>query len=119
MAGRKPRDSWLQITRSLETYVESHPERPIIVHIWASWDETGQIPRRQLQSPDVTGAFVSSGFLCLEGDATKSDPVLLEAIEMLDRKAPPVTAIYDPETGDWGVCPEVFRTEEAIEWATR
>jgi thiol:disulfide interchange protein len=111
--------AWQPIRKSLKEYSTADPDRPIIAHIWASWDATGQVPRFRLQSAEVSDALTSAGFLCLEGDITESDPLLLEAIEMLDRKAPPVTAIYYPSTREWRVCPEVFTADEAIQWARR
>jgi len=110
-------DAWQPITKNLKEYSTEDPERPIIAHIWADWDLTGTLPHRTLRSPEVTNAFVSAGFLCLEGDVTSSAPLLLEQIRSLNRQAPPMTAIFQPASQEWEVMPEVFTAQDAIRWA--
>lgn len=114
-----PNDVWQPITWNLDAYVQDHPDRPIVAHIWARWDTTGMIPRTVLRSTEVSEAFTTAGFLCLDGDVTESDPLLLGVIKQLGRDAPPVTAIYEPSTQYWRVCPEVFTADAAVQWATR
>ncbi|CAN5323219.1 hypothetical protein BH23VER1_BH23VER1_13650 [soil metagenome] len=105
---------WFLLRHTLSDYVRLQPGRPIIVSYGAHWGAGTESHWILLFDAEVRKLLTDSGLLCLIGDRTMEGGP--DARDSHFGGTVPVTAIFDPEAGNWIVLPHIL-THSSVEVA--
>jgi thiol:disulfide interchange protein len=85
--------------------------KPVYIDFTAKWCATCQFNKKRAYTPEVVALMKKKGVVLLEGDKTKPDPAIEEALQKLGRSAIPVNVLIAPGKAPV-ILPELLSPED-------